>query len=300
MLMVILYDRHLSGVKSLLDEANVMVMPTGGKPSRAQVAAFWNFARCDYLTAYINHTKTRLDTEDLPLWRSAGLLLDEESLLTPRPSSHTKNYYVEDEMRVDMISNALVWLLSKLMNYLAACAGTQGNNVPGWKKLDHELEGWFNSLPESFNPSGILNSDPESADLTGKTLSEMFYSIPLCAVTMQHYHFARIILLLHKPRGLSSSVREQLQEVREIPDKIKYHSREICGIALGRPPGYVRIHMLQPLFLAGQCLEEQEERKIILGILRGIELDLGWAAEYRVKELLAEWGWSPTGSPPIA
>ena len=75
MLMVILDNRHLSGVKSLLDEANVMVMPAGGKPSGAQVAAFWNFARCDYLAAYINHTKTRLDTEDLPVWTSAGLLL---------------------------------------------------------------------------------------------------------------------------------------------------------------------------------------------------------------------------------
>jgi hypothetical protein len=78
-LRVILCNRHLSGMKSLLDEANVMVMPTGGKPSRAQVAAFWNFSRCDYLAAYINHTKTRLHTEDLPLWRSAGLLLDDES-----------------------------------------------------------------------------------------------------------------------------------------------------------------------------------------------------------------------------
>jgi hypothetical protein len=293
-------NRHLSGVKSLLDEANVMVMPTGGKPSRAQVAAFWNFARCDYLAAYINHTKTRLDTEDLPLWRSAGLFLDDESLLTPQSSSHTKNPYVEDEMRVDMISNALVWLLSKLMNYLVSCADTQGSNSASWKRLDYELENWFNNLPESFTPSGTLHPDPKSSDLSRRTFSEMFYSIPLCAVTVQHYHFARIILLLHKPRGVLPSVREQLQEVREIPEKIKYHSREICGIALGRPPGYVRIHMLQPLFMSGQCLEKVEERKIILDILRGIELDLGWATECRVKELLADWGWSPNRSPPAA
>jgi hypothetical protein len=193
-----------------------------------------------------------------------------------------------------------LWLLSKLMNYLASCADAHEINFADWKRLDRELEGWFNGLPESFNPSGILNPDPESTDITRRTFSEMFYSIPLCAVTIQHYHFARIIHLLHKPRGLSSSVREQLQEVREIPNKIKYHSREICGIALGRPPGYVRIHMLQPLFLAGQCLEEVGERNIILNILRGIELDLGWATEYRVKELLADWGWSPNGSPPAA
>jgi hypothetical protein len=93
-LMGILYNRHLSGVKPILDEANILVMPTGGKPSRARVAAFWNFSYCGYLTAYNN---------------------------------------------------------------------------------------------------------PESADLARRAFSEMFYNIPLCAVTRKHYHFSRIIMLLHIP-----------------------------------------------------------------------------------------------------
>lgn len=121
--------------------------------------------------------------------------------------------------------------------------------------------------------------------------AEVFYSLPCCSVTMQHYHFAQIILLLHQPRDDSNSFRDRLRQYREIPEKIVHHSREICANALGRPPGHVRIHMLQPLFVAGQCLESSEERKVIIGLLRGIETDLGWATEYRVKELLGEWGW---------
>ena len=107
-------------------------------------------------------------------------------------------------------------------------------------------------------------------------------------MTLQHYHFAQIILLLHTPREALISVQDQLRSYREIPEKIAYHSREICAIALGRPPGYAQIHMLQPIFVASQCLEGAEEQKVILELLRGIEADLGWATEYRVQELLKE------------
>jgi hypothetical protein len=110
---------------------------------------------------------------------------------------------------------------------------------------------------------------------------------------MQHYNLARILLLLHKPQQpyqTTNSLFARLRSYREIPDKIAEHCREICGIALGRPPGCVRIHMLQPLFVAGQCLEKSEERRIVLQLLRDIETDLGWATQYRVQELLREWG----------
>jgi hypothetical protein len=49
---------------------------------------------------------------------------------------------------------------------------------------------------------------------------------------------------------------------------------------------------VQPLFVAGQCLTETRERRIILDLLRGIESDLGWATDYRVRQLLKEWGWN--------
>jgi hypothetical protein len=30
---------------------------------------------------------------------------------------------------------------------------------------------------------------------------------------------------------------------------------------------------------------------MVLRLLQDIEVDLGWATEYRVKQLLREWGW---------
>lgn len=284
-------------MKSLLEEASVSVMPQCVKPSRAQIATFWNFARCDYTAAYITHTKTRLDTEDLSLWRSAGLVIDEDGLVVPGKAGFSAYIRGENNVREDMMANALIFILSKLMNILALSQDPTRNDSDLWKALQRELDVWFETLPEGFTSCWRLEAEATSSDPARAHFAEIFYSIALCAMTMQQYHFARILILLHKPQEASTSVRSQLRSYREIPEKITHHSREICAIALGRPPGYAQIHMLQPLFVAGQCLEDRAERNVILDLLRGIETDLGWATGYRVTELLKEWGW-PADVPP--
>ena len=159
-----------------------------------------------------------------------------------------------------------------------------------WEDLEHQVDYWFNTLPEGFRPAGRIEA---SSDFLTCLFPEIFYSIPMCAATTQHYHFARVLLLLHKPQNVipDRNLGDSLRRHREIATKVTYHCREICGIAIGSLPGYVRIHMLQPLFVAGQCLEHPSERRKIVTILRGIEQDLGWATEYRVQQLLLEWGW---------
>ena len=100
----------------------------------------------------------------------------------------------------------------------------------------------------------------------------------MCASTMQSYHMARTILLMNRPHESTarrSTLSDRLHSYRTIEKEVRYHSHEICGIALGRPEGSVRIHQVQPLFVAGQCLTESRERRIILDLLRGIESDLG-------------------------
>ena len=122
------WARHLSGTKSLLDVVEVGIMPlesptTSGpfsasrnarKPSQARKAIFWEFARQDFVAAFINECRTRLDTDDIAMWKEAGLLLDENNLVIP--SNSTDRGISEDGlMREDMIGNALVWLSSKLV-----------------------------------------------------------------------------------------------------------------------------------------------------------------------------------------
>ena len=66
----------------------------------------------------------------------------------------------------------------------------------------------------------------------------------------------------------------------------------LSGIACSRPEASVRVHSTQPLFVAGQCLTHHSERKVVLDLLRSIQIDLGWATEYRVEQLIREWGWA--------
>jgi len=61
-----------------------------------------------------------------------------------------------------------------------------------------------------------------------------------------------------------------------IPDIVCQSSLTISsGIGLSRPEATVRVHAVQPLFVAGQYLEHHSERKVVLDLLRRIEDDTG-------------------------
>jgi hypothetical protein len=212
-----------------------------------------------------------------------------------------------------LISNALIWLLSKVVNFIAAGDGlTIGPNnsnetspigvsqqvlLERWNQLQTEFDAWFNGLPDTFRPCARVEPSRFPTHNMNDDMypfPEVWYSIPMCGSTMQHYHMARILLLINKPHESTarrSTVTNRLKSYRSIESEIRFHSHEICGISMSRPEGSVRIHSLQPLFVSGQCLTDHRERQTILRLLRGIESDLGWATEYRVKQLLKEWEW---------
>ncbi|KAJ5908072.1 transcriptional regulator family: Fungal Specific TF [Penicillium taxi] len=321
------WNRHLSGVKGLLDVAEVGIMPLesrssdGDSPyhlinksrlSKARRAAFWNFARQDYLAAFINECHTRLNTDDLILWTEAGLHLDSMGFVRPSNTT-TPGSESEDNMKEDQICNSLVWILSKIVNYINSSEGLSLNDgqsidngpmsvsqqmlLERWYRLEAELDTWYSGLPDTFRPSARIGPSylphcKEAKDLA--TLQEIWHSMPMCASSMQHYHMARILLLINKPVDSTksrSTITLRLQSYRSIEVEIGAHSREIVGIALSRPDGSVRINSLQPLFVSGQCLSDPRERRVTIFLLRDIESDLGWATEYRVQQLLKEWDW---------
>ena len=166
-----------------------------------------------------------------------------------------------------------------------------------WAELEKELNIWYEGLPITFNPCARLSpiSDGSvSLDSPRAVFPEIWYSIPMCASTMQSFHMARVLLLVNKPHESTahrSTVASRLSSYRTIDAEVRHHSHEICGIALGRPEGSVRIHQVQPLFVAGQCMHGNRERRIVLDILRDIEADLGWATDYRIRQLLKDWEW---------
>jgi hypothetical protein len=121
---------------------------------------------------------------------------------------------------------------------------------------------------------------------------EIFYGMTSCAAAMQQYQFGRLALLLNRPPDVisaPSTAFDRLQGYRELTKEVDYRCKEICGIALGRPQGGVRIYMIPLLFAVGQCLESPEERQIIGDLLRGVEADLGWATGSQLQKLQNLW-----------
>lgn len=317
------WSRHLNGAKSLLDIAKERMMPlqlpSPGTPlpspsftrmSKARKATFWNIARQDMLAAFINATHTRLDTEDLPLWKEAGLLIDDHGFILPSNTSMSGYPEGDTMMKEDMISNALIWLMSKLVNFMAA-----GDDMPAdlggpwagvpqrtlldyWYYLKEHFQAWYDGLPVTFKPCarihpsrfprGLIQEEGDSI------FPEVWYSIPMCASTMQSYHMSQIQLLMNKPHESTqgrTTVYARLSSYEAAVSASQIHSREIVSIALARSDESVRIHSVQPLFTAGQCLRDPKERRLILKLLRDIERDTGWATDYRVKQLLHQWQW---------
>lgn len=340
------WSRHLDGAKSLFDIAKDLSfasLPGSPEPAAREItrrisglaqpsparrglnknrrAIFWNFARQDMLSAFINNTSTRLDTADLGMWRSAGLKLTAEGYVCPSNSTHP-DYIAENAMAEDLISNALIWLLSKLVNFIVA-----GDDVPQtlsplglgirqrqlleyWEGLDRQLNAWYDGLPDSFQPTTIWT--PES-EILG--IQEKWFPRPMCASTMQSYHFARIQLLHNKPHESTgpplrgdggsypgfSGLAARAASYASILQHSRSHAKEIVCIGLGRSDEGARIHSVQPLWTAGLVLggedgeglvkpETEMWRRSVVGLLRGIERDMGWASEYRVRSLLGLWG----------
>jgi hypothetical protein len=214
-------------------------------------------------------------------------------------------------MREDLICNALVWLMAKLVNFMAAgdeistndmgvsWAGvTQRTLLDYWCNLRKQFEVWHNGLPITFKPSARVEPSRTPGrllrDANDSMFTEIWYSIPMCASTMQTYHMSQILLYMNKPHESTqgrSTVCARINSYQSVLASCQKHSREIVGISLARSDEAVRIHSVQPLFTAGQCLSDFRERQVVLSLLRDVETDIGWATDYRVRQLVEQWQW---------
>ncbi|KAF2756545.1 hypothetical protein EJ05DRAFT_67340 [Pseudovirgaria hyperparasitica] len=308
------WSRHLSGARSLLDIAKEQMMPFervsfSVSPSpllKAKKATFWNIARQDMLAAFINNTYTRIDTEDHELWREAGLIVDADGFIE---ASNDDNY---TGMKEDLISNGLIWLMMKLVNFMASgddvppevgggawLGAKQRNLLEFWYCLEKHFQKWYDILPQTFFPPARL--DPPNEDFaTDHRFHEVWFSIPMCAATMQHYHFSQVLLLINKPHESTagrSTVAARTKSYGNVLEFCQRHCQEIVSIALSQSEASIRIHGIQPLYVAGQCFTDRRDRELVLSLLREIETDTGWATQYRVDQLLAQWDASDSPDP---
>jgi hypothetical protein len=297
---------------------------------KAGRAAFWNFARADYLAAYANRSKTRLDPDNLTMWKAAGLAVTDDGNLfyndAATPGNALVSYQPGD--REDSVSCTLIWIVLRVMNFIApqdeattnsasgtprpfespstlgSDAGTPTaiqNRIARWKQLRRQLEDWYENLPFTFQPyammgagSGYPSESPSDANAKPR-FARVFFSVPMCAAALQLYHFAQILLLLNQPVDEHDprNMANRLRMFRKVSEESEHHSRRICGIALGKPPPAVSRQMVHSLYLAGLCFEEKDDRLVVLELLRNIERETGCSTAHRIYDLREQWGWGP-------
>jgi len=141
-----------------------------------------------------------------------------------------------------------------------------------WKEWEKEPDIWYKAFPITFNSCARLPLVTDGSlplDYPRVLFSEIWYSIPMCASTIQSYHFAHILLLANKPHestARQTTVANRVSSYRIIDAEVRHQSHEIVGSALGQPEGSVRIHQVQPLSVSGQCMHDSRERRIALDI----------------------------------
>ncbi|KAJ8126090.1 hypothetical protein O1611_g7548 [Lasiodiplodia mahajangana] len=269
-------------------------------------AGFWNFVVNDLEESFVSHTQTRIDTENLALWRNMGLLIEDDGSLTtegtPNSLSITPEY-----ARDKALSYSLIRLMCKLMNFLAPSAQREShmqqlssskleNRKKAFISLEKQFEQWYKSLSLSFHADGTFLTEKDG-EHTVPTLfrRELWYSSDLCSAMLLYYHMARILLLIHRPRDLLPPSTETiapfdlLHMLRDMEQRLQLHVSEIFSIVRAKPSDAIRLRAIQPIYVAGRCCTSTRDRRLLILTLRGVEDEVGVATECRVESLLREW-----------
>ncbi|KAL4951294.1 hypothetical protein BDW69DRAFT_196593 [Aspergillus filifer] len=276
---------HLDGAFRLLrphlaDPAALRISDMIPQPVRALDAMFWYLVVNDMLNAFVIRRRTRIDPDDLVLWRTMGLPLDECGRLA---TSFPRDAQIEI-----ILFKALVRLMCQLVN-----ADIENSNH--WLKMTVELDRWQASVPASFYvPITWPPADASPTTSADPFTRETWFASDICAITLAFYHMSRMILLAKRPidpfEPRPQNRGDSLDPDNTLQQDLRKHAIEIIPIVHAMPSETVQKYMLQPLYVAGRSLTDDEERSTLLRILRAMGDDFGLFTDYRVQDLCVEWG----------
>ncbi|KAL4789648.1 hypothetical protein BDV19DRAFT_20712 [Aspergillus venezuelensis] len=275
---------HLDGAFRLLrphlaDPAAFRISDTIPQPVRALDAVFWYLTVNDMLNTFVIRRKTRIDPDDLVLWRTMGLPLDDYGRLATS--------FPRDAQLEIILFKALVRLMCQLLN-----ADIEDSDQ--WLKMAEELDRWQSSVPSSFYvPITWPPADASPTTDTDTFTRETWFASDICAITLAFYHMARMILLANCPaqslEPWPHSASDSLDPDKTLQQDLRKHAMEIIPIMHAMPSDTVQKYMLQPLYVAGRTLTDERERSSLLRILRAMGDDFGLFTDYRVRDLCEEW-----------
>jgi len=255
--------RHLDGCAMLLEAAGV-----NGVVGGIGQSVFWCFARMDVWGGFLEDTLTKIPTSRWCI--PSGSM--KEAVRHFKTNSSCHNY-----------ANYAVFLCASVVNVISTQTGgaetvQQTTYLARWNALFDLLEDWYMNRLEKMQPLISYPSDPNDPR---HPFPVLLYSSAPAVNGNQLYHAATMLMLQHKPRGIT---------LARSPRSILWHARQICGIAMSNSDHGASINGLQPLWIAGKIMSHETEHQAILDVLTRIEKDTGWATAWRLDDLKEYWG----------
>ncbi|KAG9189169.1 hypothetical protein G6011_06037 [Alternaria panax] len=261
------WHQHLDGCAHLLEAVGI-----NGFSGGVDQALFWCFARMDICGGLIASSKTLIRVEhwadrmhldgDVARFRADG------------------GYNVHACEAVYLVAQIL-----DLLSFHSNLAGRIGATPPisadadsayttRWTRLWYHVSTWYTARPAEMLPISCFST-------SASPFPNLLYSNPAAMSGNQLHHTACILLLRHKPSGVTVTPK---------PHSIFWHARQICGISISNDDHAAWTNAIQPLWIAGQWMSHESEQKAILQLLEKIEKQSGWSTKWRAEDLKEFWG----------
>lgn len=183
------------------------------------------------------------------------------------------------ELTQDELANRAIYLLSQAVNYVAhsgSVSMTMSQKDETGETLMTALEQWRASLGPAFRPLPASQSQ-------GSNIKPIWIHPPQYAVAMQAYHFATILVTLHRPA--TAGFQGYMQTQRVLSEAVE----TICGVAMELKDQGCQILCAQCLFGAGLCAQDTKVRDVIVSLIKNCETQTGWPMSTLINDLQTEW-----------
>lgn len=179
----------------------------------------------------------------------------------------------------DELTNRAVFLLSQAVNFVAhseSTSSTTSEKAQTGETIMAALVEWQACSGPSFRPLPTVEAK-------NAVFKPLWLHPPHYALALQAYHFAKILVTLHRPA--SAGFQGYLQTQRALLQSVE----AICAIAMELKDEGCQISSSQCLFGAGLCTQDLRSRETIIALIETCGVRSGWPMSNLIRELRAEW-----------
>ncbi|KAJ9655825.1 hypothetical protein H2198_005362 [Neophaeococcomyces mojaviensis] len=213
---------------------------------------------------------------------------------------HSSIFY---ETTNEAYANRIIYIFAKLLKFVFPEEGSNDHNLylAQWAEIQADVENWWETKPWYYkplwgeknmtSPTSTTTTSPGQARAHGSfRYPELKMAHPAQVVGYQHYHMAKILLILYDPSLKARLGFATYRTRKETEGVVLTHVRQIVGLAKSNED--VTNGLFQASHILSACggyICDYEERQVAIDFLKYIQRKTGWKTEQTVLELQEQW-----------